>query len=263
MELGKLNKLAVLICFTFLVSIPPSSFSSSLTNQQRVGDICDSNLDCSDIQGSVKCETALLIPLCLCNKGFVGNEVRNNCLPIRQEEGQLCSTDSQCSSGHGLGKLSRCERGHCECFDSNSQEGKSKTTRYDMERKKCVFGNQEKKLKSQDFDTFTSTDETETTTITTTSPRWPPVLPPPLIGEACTSTENCLEDIEGPVQCKDTDASSICQCDEGYEENESRRKCVEIEEESDQRGNHATYLIVSGVAMLLNLIVSFNYFFSV
>lgn len=247
MELGKLNNLTVLVCIIFLAVVPRCSFSSSLRNQRRgVGDTCDSNVDCGSIQGSVKCETTLLIPLCLCDKGFVSNEARNNCLPIRQEEGQLCWSNSQCSSG--LGRLSRCDWGHCACFDSISQEGKLKIIRYDPETKKCVFWNQQ-----HDFDTFTTSDGSETTTVTT--PRWPPVLPPPLIGESCKSTENCEEVIEGPVQCKDLDASRICQCDEGYTENESRNKCVEILE------NHATYLVVSKAVILLNLIASLNYYF--
>lgn len=258
MELGKLNNLAVVICFTLLVSI-----SSSLRVRHRVGDTCDSNLACDSIQGSVKCETTLLIPLCLCNKGFISNEARNNCLPIRQEEGQLCWSNLQCSSG--LGRLSRCERGHCECFDSTSNEGKSKLVRYDPETKKCSYWNEQ--TNSEDEDTSSTSEETESTTSTT--PRWPPVLPPPLIGESCKSTEHCKEVINGPVQCKDLDASKICQCDEGYTENESRNECVKIENpgstensattaESDTTENHATYLIVSEAVIVLSLFASFN-----
>lgn len=110
----------------------PEPPSTSEKAKGGIGSPCEGDADCSAIEGEVECKREDVGQTCQCKKGSTGEKGGKKCLKIVDEEGGACEVNEQCTNSDGLGPLSRCQDGKCECYDS---EGRN--VRYDSSKKRC------------------------------------------------------------------------------------------------------------------------------
>ena len=106
---------------------------------KKIGDNCEEDLECDQsIQGYAQCSLAQegnlpVLPVngtkeCRCSADYIpdtGKENRNPrlCLPVGKDENSACMIDEQCHAG--LGPLSRCFAGTCQCADAVAWKGEA------------------------------------------------------------------------------------------------------------------------------------------
>lgn len=106
---------------------------------KRIGDNCEEDLECDQsIQGYAQCGLPQqgnlpVLPVnatkvCKCSPGYIpdaGKEINNPrlCLPVGKDESSACQIDEQCHAG--IGPLSRCFSGTCQCADVVAWQGEA------------------------------------------------------------------------------------------------------------------------------------------